>query len=78
MNFVTALVLGVINAAIVGVILLLVGAIVVWGLSFIAVAVPWNIQKLYIALVALICIGYVVAALLGVAVPGPFSRPFWH
>jgi hypothetical protein len=78
MNFATALIMGIINAAIVGVLLLLVGAIVVWGLSFIQVTVPWNIQRLYIALVVLICIGYVVAALLGVSVPAPISRPFWH
>jgi hypothetical protein len=60
------LLLGLINIAIVVVILLLVGAIVVWFLDWLfKVAVPPNVQKLYIAVVALIALYMLVALLLG-------------
>lgn len=78
MNLVTALILGILNAAIIGVALLLVGALVQWGLTFIGVAIPAIVVKLYIGLVVLICLTYVVAALLGSPITGPVSRPFWH
>lgn len=75
---ISGLILGVINAAIVGVILLLVGAIIMWLLSFAGIAVPALVQKLYIILVVLVVLYYIVAALLGLPAPGPVSRPFWH
>ena len=60
------LLLGLINIAIVVVILMLVGAIVVWFLQWIfQVAVPWNVQRLYIGVVALIALYMLVALLLG-------------
>jgi hypothetical protein len=59
------LLLGIINIAIVIVILLLVGAIVVWFMSLMQWPIPWNIQRLYMAVVALIALYMLVALLLG-------------
>ena len=75
---VSALIIAVLNAALIGVILLLVGALIMWALSFIPVAIPANIVKLYVALIVIICIGYVIAALLGAPWAGPVARPFWR
>jgi hypothetical protein len=59
------LLLGVINIAIVVVVLVLVGALVVWFLSLMQWPVPWNVQRLYLAVVALIALYMLVALLLG-------------
>jgi MFS superfamily sulfate permease-like transporter len=64
------LVLGVINAAIVGAILLLIGAIILWFCRYISFAVPDMVQKLYIAIVALVVL-YMIVALL-------FGLPHWR
>ncbi len=61
-----AILLGLINIAIVVAILMLIGAIVVWFLAWIfSVAVPANVQKLYIGIVALVALYMIVALLLG-------------
>jgi len=64
------IILGIINVAIVVAILLLVGAIILWFCSWIGFAVPQMVQKLYIAVVALIALYMLVALLLGM--------PTWH
>ena len=48
--------LGIINMAIVVAILLLVGAIILWFCSWMGIGVPANVQKGYIAVVALIAL----------------------
>lgn len=58
--------LGLIDIAIVVVILLLIGAFALWILGYLGWAPPANIQKLYIGLVALIALAMIVALLLGV------------
>lgn len=59
-----SVVLGILNIAIVVVLLLLLGAGCVWLLQLIAgITIPGNIQQLYLILVALIAI-YMVAALI--------------
>ena len=58
--------LGLINIAIVVAILLLIGAVIMWFMSWIGFAVPANVQKLYIAIVALIALYMLVALLLGI------------
>jgi sterol desaturase/sphingolipid hydroxylase (fatty acid hydroxylase superfamily) len=63
---VTGIVLGVINAAIVVAILLLVGAIILWFMSWMSMGVPANVQKGYIIIVALIGLYMLVALLLGI------------
>jgi hypothetical protein len=62
----SGIVLGVINAAIVVAILLLVGAIILWFCSWMQIAVPPNVQKGYIAVVALIGLYLIVALLFGI------------
>jgi hypothetical protein len=60
------LLLGIINIAIVVVILLLVGALALWFLSLMGWPVPWNVQRLYMAVVALVALYMLVALLLGI------------
>ena len=62
----SGLLLGVINIAIVIAILLLIGAIILWFCSWMSLAVPANVQKGYIAVVALIGLYMLVALLLGI------------
>jgi len=61
----SGIVLGIINIAIVVAVLLLVGAIILWFCSWMGIAVPGNVQKGYIAVVALIALYLIVALLLG-------------
>ena len=62
-----AILLGLINIGIVIVILVLIGAIIVWFLgAFLEWPVPWNIQRLYLAVVALVALYMLVALLLGI------------
>jgi hypothetical protein len=61
----SGLVLGVINAFIVVGILLLVGALIVWFMSWMGMAVPDMVRKIYIGVVALIGLYMLVAILFG-------------
>ena len=61
-----AILLGLINIAIVVVVLLLIGACILWFLSWLSFPVPDMVQKLYIAVVALIALYMLVALLLGI------------
>jgi len=63
--------LGLINIAIVIAILLLIGAVCVWFASWMGFAIPANVQKIYMAIVALIALYLIVSLLLGLPVPGP-------
>jgi len=73
----SGIILGLINIAIVVAILLLIGAIIVWFLSWFGFPVPWNVQKLYIAVVLLIALYMIVALIFGIptlriiGAPGP-------
>jgi MFS superfamily sulfate permease-like transporter len=62
----SGILLGIINIAIVVAILLLIGAVILWFCSWMSLAVPANIQKIYIAIVALIGLYMLVALLLGI------------
>ena len=62
----SGLLLGIINIAIVVVILLLIGAIIEWFLTWMGVAVSALVRKLYIAVVALIALYMLVALALGI------------
>ena len=61
----TGLLLGIINIAIVIAILLLIGAIILWFMSWMGLAVPDLVRKLYIGVVALIGLYMLVSLLLG-------------
>jgi hypothetical protein len=62
----TGILLGIINIAIVVGILMLVGAIILWFCSWMSLAVPSNVQRGYIIVVALIGLYMLVALLLGI------------
>jgi predicted ABC-type exoprotein transport system permease subunit len=62
----TGVLLGVINIAIVIAILLLIGAIIVWFCSWMQLAIPANVQKGFIIVVALIGLYMLVALLVGI------------
>jgi hypothetical protein len=57
--------LGIINIAIVVAILVLIGAIAAWLMSWLGYPIPANIQKIFMAIVALIALYMLVALLLG-------------
>lgn len=62
----SGLILGIINIAIVVAILLLVGAVILWFMSWMGIGVPGNVQKGYIAVVALVGLYMLVALLFGI------------
>jgi hypothetical protein len=62
----SGLLLGIINIAIVVVILLLIGAIIEWFLTWMNIAVSAMVRKLYLAVVALIALYMLVALALGI------------
>jgi hypothetical protein len=57
--------LGLINIGITAALLILVGVVIVWILSWLGVAVPENVKKVYLALVALIILYQAVALIFG-------------
>jgi hypothetical protein len=61
--------LGLINVAILVAILVLVGLVIVWILDWLGLAVPQQVQKVYLIIVALIALYMIVAMLLGIAPP---------
>jgi len=65
----TGILLGLLNIAIVLVILVLIGAIIMWVMNTLGWPVPANVQKLYLAVVALIALAMLVALLLGAVPP---------
>jgi hypothetical protein len=58
--------LGLINIAIVVASLLLIGAVILWFVGWMGLAVPANVQKGYVVVVALIGLYMLVALLLGI------------
>jgi len=74
----TGLLLGLINIAIVIAVLLLIGLLIEWILSMLpGIAIPLQIRKIYLVIVALIAIYMIVALLLGApTVHFPFRTDF--
>ena len=62
----TGILLGLLDIAIMIVILLLIGAIILWVLGALNWPPPAQVQKLYIAVVALIALVMLISLLLGV------------
>jgi len=60
-----AILIGLINCIILAVILVLIGAICAWVLAALSWPVPWNIQRLFLAVVALITLVCFISLLLG-------------
>ena len=61
----SGLVLGIINAAIVVAILVLVGAVIVMFAKWMSYTIDWNVQRLYLLVVMLIALYLIVALLFG-------------
>jgi hypothetical protein len=73
-----AILLGLINIAIVVAILILIGYVIVWFLGMMNFPVPWDVQRIYMVIVALIGLYMLVALLLGMPTvriigEGPFG-----
>ena len=62
----SGLVLGVINVAIVVAVLVLVGAVIVMFAKWLQWPIDWNVQRLYLLVVALVALYMLVALLFGI------------
>ncbi len=69
----SGIILGVINIAIYAAILILIGLVILWFCSWFNFDVPAQVQKIYVLIVALICLYLLVSLLFGIPVPGPIS-----
>jgi hypothetical protein len=70
----SAILLGIINIAIVVAILVLIGLVIVWFMSWLGFPIPDNIQKVYMVIVALIALYMLVAILFSLPVPFTIVR----
>jgi hypothetical protein len=61
--------LGIINVAIVVAILVLIGLVIVWFMSYLGFPIPEKIQQVFMVIVALIALAMLVALLLGAPLP---------
>lgn len=61
----SAILLGIINIAIVVAILILIGLVIVWFCGWLSFPVPEKLQKVYLVIVALIALYMLVALLFG-------------
>ena len=64
------IVLGLINIGITAALFVLVGVVIVWILSWLGFAVPENVKKVYMILVALIILYQAVALIFGLPIVG--------
>jgi hypothetical protein len=61
--------LGIINIAIAVAILVLIGLIIVWFMSWLEFPIPQQVQRVFMIIVALIALYMLVALLLGLPLP---------
>ena len=57
--------IGIINCIILALILVLIGAVCVWIAGLFQWPIPWNIQRIYLAIVALIALACIISLLVG-------------
>jgi hypothetical protein len=57
--------IGLINCIILALILVLIGAVVVWVLAALSWPIPWNIQRIFLGIVALITLVCFISLLAG-------------
>lgn len=74
----SGLLLGLVNIAIVVVVLLLIGAVILWFCSWLNFAIPANVQKLYITIVALIALYMLIAIIFGIPSIRLMGAPTLH
>jgi hypothetical protein len=65
----TAILLGIINIAIAVAILVLIGLVIVWFMSYLGFPIPAQIQRVFMIIVALIALYMLIALLLGMPLP---------
>jgi hypothetical protein len=70
----TGILIGVLNCFVLAIILVLIGAIIVWLAGIFEWPIPWNIQRLYLGLVLLLTVICIVSLLVGV----PMVHIFGH
>lgn len=70
----SALLLGVIDIAIVVAVLILIGLVIAWFMSWLGVAVPEQLRKVYLIVVALIALYMLVGLIFGLPVPVSILR----
>ncbi len=66
----SALILGIIDIAITVAVLLLVGLIIKWFCTWMSLAIPAQVEKIYLVIVALIALYMIVALLFGLPAAG--------
>jgi putative effector of murein hydrolase LrgA (UPF0299 family) len=64
-----AVLLGIVNIAITVAILVLIGLVIVWFMSYLGFPIPAQIQKVFMIIVALIALYIIIALLLGLPLP---------
>jgi len=69
----SGIILGIINIAIYAALLVLIGLIIVWFAGWFDFAIPQQVQRIYVLIVALICLYMLVSLLFGIPVPGPIG-----
>jgi hypothetical protein len=57
--------IGLINCIILALIMVLIGAVIVWIASLFQWPIPWNIQRIYLAIVALTALACIISLLYG-------------
>ena len=62
---VSGVLIGVLNCILVAAVLVLLGAIVVWVAGMFQWPIPWNVQRIYLAVVLLVFIICVISLLVG-------------
>jgi hypothetical protein len=71
---VTGILIGVLNCFVLAIILVLIGAIIVWLAGIFEWPIPWNIQRLYLGLVLLLTVICIISLLVG----APMIHIFGH
>ena len=61
--------LGLVNVAIVAAILVLIELVAIWIFNWLGFQVPAQVQKVYMIIVALVCLYMIIALLLGIGPP---------
>jgi hypothetical protein len=70
----TGILIGVLNCFVLAIVLVLIGAVIVWLASVFEWPIPWNIQRLYLGLVLLLTVICIVSLLVGAPMVHIFGR----
>jgi hypothetical protein len=70
----TGILIGVLNCFVLAIILVLIGAVIVWLAGIFEWPIPWNIQRLYLGLVLLLTVICIISLLVGAPMVHIFGR----